>query len=448
MEYSFEKHKIIGAIEADDQYWRSLEEGEFKLPRCASCRHWTWPAHFRCGRCGAWEFEWVAVETKGTIFTWTRTHYAFDRVLERKPQMSLTSPSSRRSPAPDGARVMGILKGDDRDLRTGMPVRGSIEPPERPQQMVPLDPLGSGPLRAVSPTATSTGALAVMKFRGSAAVVGIAQTPYYKRGTSPEPELKLALRAITAAAEDAGIDVRDINGFVSYASERSDPAKLMPALGTREVKFASLVWFHGGGLPATLNIAACAILSGQAEVVADLPLHGRAQQPAASRDRGAERHILAIPRQWPGFARTDPRIARATHDAASRRAPVGAVCDRGRLLLPCQEQLSGIWPQHRHERRGLCARAHDLRALSVVRLLPRERRGGVRAGGLRRARQGFEAEAGLHSLGTHGDDGGRRGARGELAPLLRHRRPEGTGASGCGRNRAMARKMSTSPKST
>lgn len=105
-------------------------------------------------------------------------------------------------------------------------------------------------------------------FRGSAAVVGVGQTPYYKRGTSSDPELKLALRAITAAAEDAGIDVRDINGFVSYASERSDPAKLMPALGTREVTFASLVWFHGGGLPATLNIAACAILAGQADVVA------------------------------------------------------------------------------------------------------------------------------------------------------------------------------------
>ncbi|MEZ0134309.1 MULTISPECIES: thiolase C-terminal domain-containing protein [Novosphingobium] len=104
--------------------------------------------------------------------------------------------------------------------------------------------------------------------RGAAAIVGIGQTPYYKRGTSPEPELKLALRAITAAAEDAGIDVRDIDGFVSYASERSDAPKLMPALGTRECSFSSLVWFHGGALPATLNLAAMAILSGQAEIVA------------------------------------------------------------------------------------------------------------------------------------------------------------------------------------
>jgi acetyl-CoA acetyltransferase len=108
----------------------------------------------------------------------------------------------------------------------------------------------------------------VSKFRGAAAIVGIGQTPYYKRGTSPDSELKLALRAITAAADDAGLDVRDINGFVSYGSERSDPSKLMPALGTRETTFAAMVWFHGGGLPATLNIAAGAIMSGQADVVA------------------------------------------------------------------------------------------------------------------------------------------------------------------------------------
>ena len=106
------------------------------------------------------------------------------------------------------------------------------------------------------------------KMRGAAAIVGIGQTPYYKRGTSPEPELKMAIRAITQAADDAGLDVRDSNGFVADASEHSDPAKLMPALGTRECSFASLVWFHGGALPASLNIASAAIMAGQADVVA------------------------------------------------------------------------------------------------------------------------------------------------------------------------------------
>ena len=112
MEYSFLKHKITGAIEADDEFWRSLEEGTFQLPQCSSCNAWTWPAHFRCGRCGSWEFAWAAVEPLGTIFSWTRTHYAFDRVLERKSQVPYVTvlaeiPAGRQCP------------GDGRSQRRG-----------------------------------------------------------------------------------------------------------------------------------------------------------------------------------------------------------------------------------------------------------------------------------------------------------------------------------------
>jgi len=105
------------------------------------------------------------------------------------------------------------------------------------------------------------------KLRGATAIVGIGQTPYYKRSTSPDPALKLCLRAIVAACDDAGINPSDIDGFVSYASERNDAQKLMPALGTREVRFAALTWIHGGGIPGALSVAASAILAGQAEIV-------------------------------------------------------------------------------------------------------------------------------------------------------------------------------------
>lgn len=128
MEYSFLKHKITGAIEADDEFWRSLEEGSFKLPQCASCKAWIWPAHFRCGRCGSWEFHWLAVAPRGTVFTWTRTHYAFDRVLERKSQVPYVTIVAE-IPEAGNVRVMGVLKGDESHLRIGMPVRGSIDPP-------------------------------------------------------------------------------------------------------------------------------------------------------------------------------------------------------------------------------------------------------------------------------------------------------------------------------
>jgi acetyl-CoA acetyltransferase len=103
--------------------------------------------------------------------------------------------------------------------------------------------------------------------RGATAVVGIGQTPLYKRGTSPDPEMKLCLRAIVAACEDAGISPRDIDGFVSYGSERNEGQKMMPALGSREIRFAALNWSHGGGIPGALGLAAAAIVAGQAEIV-------------------------------------------------------------------------------------------------------------------------------------------------------------------------------------
>ncbi len=103
--------------------------------------------------------------------------------------------------------------------------------------------------------------------RGTTAVVGIGQTPFYKRGTSGQPALKLALRAIVAACDDAGIDPADIDGFVSYGAERND-GQMMPALNTKELRFGALVWTHGGGIPGALGLAATAIVTGQAEVVA------------------------------------------------------------------------------------------------------------------------------------------------------------------------------------
>jgi acetyl-CoA acetyltransferase len=103
--------------------------------------------------------------------------------------------------------------------------------------------------------------------RGAAAIVGIGQTPYYKRGTSPDPEMKLALRAIVAACEDAGIEPSEIDGFVSYGSEQNSGQKLMPALGTKSLKFAALAWTHGGGIPAAVGLGAQAIHAGTCDVV-------------------------------------------------------------------------------------------------------------------------------------------------------------------------------------
>lgn len=128
MSYAFEKEKIVGGIGADDEFWRGLEEGELRLQRCSGCMAWTWPAHFRCGKCGSWDFLWEAVPPEGRIFTWTRSHYAFDRVRERAEDVPYVTAVVEIAAA-DGARVIGILDETYGLPRIGATVVGRILPP-------------------------------------------------------------------------------------------------------------------------------------------------------------------------------------------------------------------------------------------------------------------------------------------------------------------------------
>ena len=125
---SFRDHRLAGGIGADDRYWEALEAGEFRLPRCAGCGRWTWPAHWRCGECGSWEFDWTALQPRGSVYSWTRTWYAFDRTKERAQDVPYVVVLAEIDGA-GGARAMGVLAGDDAGLKIGAPVAGTILPP-------------------------------------------------------------------------------------------------------------------------------------------------------------------------------------------------------------------------------------------------------------------------------------------------------------------------------
>lgn len=104
--------------------------------------------------------------------------------------------------------------------------------------------------------------------RGRVAIVGIGETAYYKHGMSPDPEFVLALKAILAAAKDAGIDPRRIDGFASYSNDRNDPSRLAAALGLPELRFSNMQWGGGGGggSGAVAN-AAAAVAAGIADCI-------------------------------------------------------------------------------------------------------------------------------------------------------------------------------------
>ena len=78
-------------------------------------------------------------------------------------------------------------------------------------------------------------------------VVGIGESAYYRRGQSLYAEFHLALQAILAACEDAGLNPKEIDGFCSFSNDRNDPIRLSAALGIPNIGFSNMFWGGGGG---------------------------------------------------------------------------------------------------------------------------------------------------------------------------------------------------------
>jgi acetyl-CoA acetyltransferase len=119
--------------------------------------------------------------------------------------------------------------------------------------------------------------------RDRAAIVGIGQTPFSRAlGRS---EYDMALEAILAACEDAGISPRDIDGTVRYDMETTDEENLLAALGNPCLRwFASSAW-GGGGSASVIVLAATAIAAGMARTV--LVWRSRARGKQSAYGRGA-----------------------------------------------------------------------------------------------------------------------------------------------------------------
>jgi acetyl-CoA acetyltransferase len=104
--------------------------------------------------------------------------------------------------------------------------------------------------------------------RGRAAVAGVGESDYYRRGQSPYPEFVLCLQAILAACEDAGVEPRHLDGFVSFADDRNTSVRLAAALGIDELRWSTMQWGGGGGGGSgAVQQAAAAIACGFAECV-------------------------------------------------------------------------------------------------------------------------------------------------------------------------------------
>ena len=105
-----------------------------------------------------------------------------------------------------------------------------------------------------------------MSVRNRAAIVGVGETDFSRN--AGRSNLRLALEAITAALDDAGLTPRDVDAIVKmHANTDLFEIDIMRSLGIPNLRFFSEIPHGGGGSVGTVVHAAAAIAAGQADVV-------------------------------------------------------------------------------------------------------------------------------------------------------------------------------------
>ncbi|WP_414504881.1 lipid-transfer protein [Streptomyces sp. NEAU-L66] len=100
---------------------------------------------------------------------------------------------------------------------------------------------------------------------GRAAIAGIGATEFSK--DSGRSELQLAVEAVRAALDDAGLTPADVDGLVTFTMDTNPEITVAQAAGIGELSFFSRVHYGGGAACATVQQAALAVATGIAEVV-------------------------------------------------------------------------------------------------------------------------------------------------------------------------------------
>jgi uncharacterized OB-fold protein len=104
-------------------YWDGLNAGQLRLQCCADCgkvRHYPRPV---CDACWSMNADWVDASGRGTVHSWTITHYAFHPGFKGDlPYILLTVD------LPEGVRMNAQARGIDAGaLCIGLPVQVAFD---------------------------------------------------------------------------------------------------------------------------------------------------------------------------------------------------------------------------------------------------------------------------------------------------------------------------------
>lgn len=100
---------------------------------------------------------------------------------------------------------------------------------------------------------------------GAAGIAGIGQTEYSR--FSGRSELQLAVEAISAALDDAGLTPKDVDGILKFTMDSNSEAQLIRTLGIPRLRLYGEIGYGGQAGPGLIGHAAAAIAAGHARVV-------------------------------------------------------------------------------------------------------------------------------------------------------------------------------------
>jgi uncharacterized protein len=105
------------------EYFGWHAQGELRFQRCQDCRAWVHPPRRLCPQCRTPTLAWERSNGRGTLFSWTRTHYPFS------PDFSTAEPYLCVVVELDeGPRVLSSLVGaDEQPLEIGLRVDLTFE---------------------------------------------------------------------------------------------------------------------------------------------------------------------------------------------------------------------------------------------------------------------------------------------------------------------------------
>ena len=109
------------------------------------------------------------------------------------------------------------------------------------------------------------------------AIVGIGATEFSK--DSRRSELRLAVEAVKAALDDAGLEPKDVDGYSTFSMDNNPAIEVNRFLGGGDLTFFSRIHYGGGAACGTVQQAAMAVATGVADtVVCYRAMNERSQQ--------------------------------------------------------------------------------------------------------------------------------------------------------------------------